>query len=222
MKKHLVPILSLVIIVIGFSTVYYMQTKENKQSLIKTQPLYVASLKAGIATQNISIDDACKKPQSLNQKTLEVPDTNFDERLKYLCEDQILSRELEAQFGTSSDYKYFLNCAKTYALEMQEMMKDLKDHYPEDYKNLNFKQEDVLLKYLRHPATAYLKAQCESKSEALYWKSISESTKVEDLQFCIQVTSECINGTTKVEDCPANFKVHHDECTKKLNSMRSH
>ena len=105
---------------------------------------------------------------------------------------------------------------------MQQLMRDLQEHYPEDYKNLNFKSEDILLKYLKHPDSAYLQVQCESKSEALYWKSLSQSDKVEDLQFCIQTTQECISGKSKPEECPTDFKKYHDECSKKFNTMKTH
>ncbi len=223
MKKYLFPALCIVLITVAFIAIFfiYKNDKAQERALISTQPFQVAALKESIIGQNIRIDDACKNPQALNQSVLQTSTISFDERLKYLCEDQILSKELESHFGNNTDYTFFLNCAKTYASEMQQIMKDLKEHYPEDYKNLNFNQSDILLKYLKHPATSILKAQCEAKSEALYWKSLSQSNKVEDLKFCIQITSECINGTTKPEECPANFKTHHDDCTKKLSNMKS-
>lgn len=223
MKKYLIPALSIIVITAAFSVVFliYKNDKKEKLALLSTQPFQIAALKESIIGQNIKIDDACMNPKILNQNVLQKSTINFDERIKYLCEDQILSKELESNFGTNTDYKFFLNCAKSYAAEMQQTMKDLKEHYPEDYKNLNFNQSDILLKYLKYPATSILKAQCESKSEALYWKSLSQSGKVEDLQFCIQITSDCISGTTPAEECPANFKTHFDECTTKLKNMRS-
>ena len=37
-----------------------------------------------------------------------------------------------------------------YSEEALKTMKDLKEHYPEEYKNLNFNQSDILLKYLKY------------------------------------------------------------------------
>lgn len=102
---------------------------------------------------------------------------------------------------------------------MQIIVQDLKEHYPEDYKALNFQQENVLLKYLKHPASVYIQVQCEAKAEALYWNSIVNSGKVEDLKFCLETLEGCVHGTTKAEECPAKFQNYYDECTAKFRKM---
>lgn len=222
MKKYLLPTLFIVLVFISIAAYLFVTNSKSNRPVIATRPLYIKNLKEGILAQNISLEDACKNPRQINKSILEITNASFEERFIYLCEDYNLSNELKENFNNNSDYKYFLNCAKNYAAQMQQVMKDLKEHYPEDYKALNFKQEEVLLRYLKHPDSAYLAVQCESKSEALYWKSISQSDKVEDLQFCIQVTQECISGKSKAEECPTNFENYNKECSKKLNKMRAH
>jgi hypothetical protein len=221
MKKILITALTLTLITITASYFYFKNKQDNRLSII-TQPLQIISLKENLTSQKINLQEACKNPNLVQIKSTHLSESEFKKRFSYLCEDEQLALILEENFNSNNDYKYFLNCAKEYATELQQVMKDLKEHYPEDYKNLNFKQGDVLLKYLKHPTSSYLMAQCESKTEALYWKSISQSNHVEDLKFCISTTEDCLSGKTKAEECPANFKNYHSDCTKKLNKMKSH
>lgn len=200
-----------------------MKSVEAKKKLIVTQPFAVASLRESLVLKNVNIEGACANPSAVSSNLIDLSNSDLKEKFTYLCEDLTIAKKLEENFSTNTDYSYFLNCAKMHATNMQQITNDLKEHYPEDYKNLNFNkenQESILLKYLKHPNTAYLMAQCEAKSEALYWKSIVNSGKVEDLKFCLQTTEDCISGKSKPEECPANFQSYHDECSKNLGGMK--
>lgn len=199
-----------------------MKSVEAKKKLIVTQPFAIASLRDSLVLKKINIEAACINPSTVSS-IVDLSNSDLKERFTYLCEDQTIAKKLEESFSTNTDYSYFLNCAKMHTTNMQQITNDLKEHYPEDYKQLNFNkenQESILLKYLKHPGTAYLMAQCEAKSEALYWRSVINSGKVEDLKFCLKITEDCISGKSKLEECPANFQSYHDECSKKLGAMK--
>lgn len=223
MKKNLILTISTVIVIFIASSYFYMKNVEAKKKLISTRPVAIASLRESLELKKVNIEEACANPSALSKGVIDLSNSDLKERFTYLCEDQTITKKLEENFSTNTDYSYFLNCAKTHTVNMQQITSDLKEHYPEDYKLLNFSkenQESVLLKYLKHPNSAYLMAQCEAKTEALYWKSIINSGKVEDLKFCLQTTEDCISGKAKVEECPANFQSYHAECSKKLNNMK--
>lgn len=203
------------------SAYFYFKNKEEKRKLVETQPLEIVSLRASLEQQGIRLEGACANPTSVNVDLSHKANFDFKQRFNYLCEDIDLAQKLDKNFSDNLDYSYFLECAKTHTANMNQITNDLKNHYPKDYKELNFNKEDILVKYLKHPKSAFLMAQCESKAEALYWKSIISSGKVEDLKFCQKITEECINGITKSEECPVNFKNYNDECTEKLNKLFS-
>lgn len=221
-KKNII-LVSIALTLTLVSVPYYVKIKENQKKLIRTRPLSITSLKDSLELKKVNIDAACIDSSILTNDVIDLSNSELKEKFTYLCEDQKMAKELEENFSTNSDYKYFLDCAKRHAANMQQITTDLKEHYTEDYKQLNFNkdnQESILNKYLKHPRASYLMAQCESKMEALYWRSIINSSKVEDLKFCQQITEDCINGKTKAEECPTNFKAHHDECVKKLGEMK--
>jgi hypothetical protein len=223
MKKNLILKISTVIFIIIASSYFYMKNIEAKKKLIVTQPVSVASLRESLVLKKVNVEGACANPSLLGKDIIDLSNPDLKTRFTYLCEDLSIAKKLEENFSTNTDYSYFLNCAKMHTTNMQQITSDLKEHYSEDYKKLNFSkenQESILLKYLKHPNTAYLMAQCEAKAEALYWRSIINSGKVEDLKFCLQTTEDCIGGKSKPEECPANFQSYHDECSKKLNSMK--
>ena len=223
LKKKNITLLSATFILALILAYFYIQTKDNNKKLIRTQPLSIISLKDSLELKKVNIDAACVDSSILTSDVIDLSNSELKERFTYLCEDQKMAKELEENFSTNSDYKYFLDCAKRHANNMQQITTDLKEHYTEDYTQLNFNkdnQEAILNKYLKHPRSSYLMAQCESKMEALYWRSIINSQKVEDLKFCQQITEDCINGKTKIEECPTNFQAHHDECVKKLGKMK--
>ena len=200
-----------------------MKNKEDKRKLVLTQPWAITSLRESLELKGIKVEEACANPASLNSEVINLENTNLNLRFSYLCEDIEIAKKLEENFSTNLEYDYFLNCAKLHATNMQQITNDLKAYYPEDYKALNFsseKQEITLVKYLKHPKSAFLMAQCESKTEALYWRSIINSSKVEDLKFCQKITEECISGAVEASECPAKFKDYHEECTEKLNKMK--
>lgn len=223
MKKNVILTFSAALVITLASVYFYMKNIEAKKKLIPTQPFAVATLRESLTLKNVSIDGACANPDALTKDIIDLSIPDLKERFTYICEDQEIAKKLEENFSSNTDYKYFINCAKTHATNMQQITADLKEHYPADYKELNFNkehQEAILMKYLKHPKAAFLMAQCESKSEALYWRSIIDSGKVEDLKFCQKITEECINGQINPEECPVNFKTYHDECVKKLDGMK--
>lgn len=223
MKKNLIIGTSVVSVIILGAVYFYFKNIEDKKKLIPTQPYAIAALRESLETKGVDIKTACENPVTLSSSVLDLSKEDLKKRFTFLCEDYEISKKLEENFGTSTDYKYFLNCAKSHFTNMQQIMSDLKEHYPADYKDLNFSkenQEKILMKYLKHPNTAYLMAQCEAKTEALYWRSIINSGKVEDLKFCVQTTEDCLGGKTKSEECPANVQAVHDECSKKLGEMK--
>ena len=223
MKKHIIISVSIAVVITSISTYFYIKNKEHKRKLIATQPWAITSLRETLEKKGIKLEGACANSNSLSKDIINLEDSDILERFTYLCEDIQKARELEENFNNNLEYNYFLNCAKVHAANMQQITDDLKAHYPHDYKELNFskeKQETILVKYLKHPKSAFLMAQCESKTEALYWRSIINSSKVEDLKFCQKITEECINGVIEVSECPINFKSYNDECTKKLNKMK--
>lgn len=223
MKKNILIALSTVIVVALASSYFYIKNKEANKKLVVTQPLFVSSLKESLEAKKINLEEACANPAGIDKDTINLANPDVKNRFTYLCEDQQIAKKLEENFSNNTDYNYFLNCAKTHTTNMLQITNDLKEYYPEDYKQLNFNkenQENILLKYLKHPKSTYLMAQCEAKSEALYWRNIINSGKVEDLKFCQQVTEDCISGKSKPEECPANFKAYHDECNNKLNKMK--
>ena len=224
MKKNIILAISIATVTTLASVYFYMANKKAQQKLIPTQPLTITSLRELLELKGVNVSAACANPTALTSDLIDFTDSDLKKRFTYLCDDQKMSKELEENFSTNSDYKYFLNCAKTHAATMQQITNDLKNHYHEDYKNLNFNKNDkenILNKYLKHPKTAYLMSQCESKAEALYWRTIISSKKVEDLKFCLEITQDCISGKTKAEECPANFKAHYDECNKKLDELKN-
>lgn len=221
MKKYIYTAIITVIIIL-ISLYFYNKYKADKRKLITTQPHAITTLRESLEKKGVKLEGACANPSSLSKDLIDLKNSDLEQRFTYLCEDIDMAKKLEENFNTNSDYSYFLNCAKTHVTNMQQITDDLKTYYPDDYKDLNFnkeKQESILMKYLKHPKSAFLMAQCESKAEALYWRSIVNSSKVEDLKFCQKITEECINGLTKPEECPANFKNYHDECTKKLKEI---
>ena len=223
MKKYIVTSVSIAVVITFISAFFNIINKERNKKLITTQPWVITSLRESIEIKGIKLEDACANSSSLSKDTINLEDSDIKQRFTYLCEDIEKARILEENFSNNLEYNYFLNCAKIHAANMQQITDDLKAHYPEDYKELNFnkeKQENILVKYLKHPKSAFLMAQCESKTEALYWRSIINSSKVEDLKFCQKITEECINGVIEASECPTNFKNYHDECTKKLNKMK--
>lgn len=223
MKKNII-ISSCVVLVVALTSVYfYKKNAEAKRKLIITRPVAIVALRESIEQKNVVLAAACSNPEALGKDIIDLSNSDLKTRFTYLCEDIELSKKLEENFNSNTDYKYFLNCAKTHAANIQQIMSDLKAHYPEDYKQLNSSkenQESILVKYLKHPKSAYLMAQCESKTEALYWRGIIDSGKVEDLKFCLQTTEDCMGGKSKPEECPANFQKYHEECTLKLNAMK--
>ena len=223
MKKNILLTVGLVSLLASISIYFYMKNIEDKKKLIPTQPHSIAAFRESLESKKINLEEACANPSIVSIAVIDFSKPDLKEKFTYLCEDREMSKKLEENFSTSTDYNYFLSCAKIHAENMQQVTKDLKEHYPEDYKLLNFSkenQESVLLKYLKHPNSAYLMAQCESKAEALYWKSVINSGKVEDLKFCMKITEDCISGKSKPEECPANFQSYHDECNKKLGGMK--
>lgn len=223
MKKNLIVTSSIAVVIALASSYFYLKNKEAKKKLIVTQPFSIAALRESLEQKHIGLEAACANPSAVTKDIIDLSNDDLKERFTYLCEDIQLAKKLEENFSSNTDYKYFLECAKIHTSNMTQITNDLKAHYPEDYKNLNFSkenQEAILLKYLKHPNSAFLMAQCEAKTEALYWSSLINSGKVEDLKFCLQVTEDCIGGKSKPEECPVNFQSYHDECTKKLNSMK--
>lgn len=224
MKKNLLIKIIVAIIIASTTTYFYIKSNQaKKKKLIPTQPFAITALRESLEVKGVNLEGACVNPLSLSKDLIDLKDSDLKERFTFLCEDIEIAKKLEENFSTNKEYKYFLNCAKTHAANMQQITDDLKAFYPEDYKQLNFnkeQQENILVKYLKHPKSAFLMAQCESKTEALYWRSIIDSGKVEDLKFCLKITEECIAGQLKGVDCPANFQVYHDECTQKLNGMK--
>ena len=222
MKKKILLASALVMLLILLGVYFYQANKEAQKKLVATQPVFIAALKEAFETKKISIAEACQNHSLIPQGLIDLSNDEQKTRFEYLCQDQKITKDLEENFGTNNDYRYFLNCAKEYSENIQQIMKDLKEHYPEDYKALNFKQENTLLKYLKHPNAAYLQVQCEAKAEALYWSSIVGSGKVEDLKFCLETLEGCVNGTTKAEECPAKFKEYYEECNSNFKKMSRH
>jgi hypothetical protein len=223
MKKNLIVTSSIAVVIALCASYFYLQNKEAKKKLIVTQPFAIAALRESLEQKHIGLEAACTNPGAVTKDIIDLSSDELKTRFTYLCEDMQIAKRLEENFATNTDYKYFLDCAKSHTANMMQMTNDLKAHYPEDYKNLNFSkdnQEAILLKYLKHPNSAYLMAQCEAKTEALYWRSIINSGKVEDLKFCLQTTEDCMGGKSKSEECPANLQNYHDECSKKLNKMK--
>lgn len=221
MKKNILLPLILSLFVIGGLTYYFVkQNQEKQKELIATQPVFVASLKEVLESKGINIEASCLNQALMPSDLIDLKNKDQKKRFDYLCEDLALYKKLEANFATSTDYTYFLECAKNYAHEMQLIQQDLKAHYPEDYQALSFKQEDTLLKYLKHPASAYLQVQCEAKAEALYWNAIVKSGKVEDLNFCIETLEGCAKGFAKADECPAKAKEYYEECNLSRKKMR--
>lgn len=220
MKKKIILAATLTIVLTLVIVYFYQANQEAKKKLIATQPVYVAALKEAFESKAINLEGACANPTLLPSETVDLKNEEQKKRFEYLCEDLKIHKGLEENFASNTDYRYFLECAQKYAKDIQQIKDDLKNHYPEDYQALNFKQEDILLKYLKHPSSAYLQVQCEAKAEALYWNSIVNSGKVEDLKFCLETLEGCVNGFTKAEECPAKFKNYYDDCTKKLNKLR--
>lgn len=223
MKKNIILKVVTALIIASASTYFYIKSDEaKKKRLLPTQPFAITALRESLEQKGVNLEGACANPASLSKDLIDLKDSDLKKRFTYLCDDIQIAKKLEENFSTNTDYVYFLNCAKAHAANMQQITDDLKTYYPDDYKELNFKekQESILVKYLKHPKSAFLMAQCESKTEALYWKSIIDSGKVEDLKFCLKITEECIGGQLKDKDCPANFKEYHDTCTKKLNGMK--
>lgn len=224
MKNKIILKVVIAVLIASASTYLYIKSAEDKKRrLAPTQPFAITTLRESLEHKGVSLEGACANPASLTKDLIDLKDSDVKERFTFLCEDIEIAKKLEENFSTNSDYKYFLNCAKMHAANMQQITDDLKAFYPEDYKQLNFSkenQETILVKYLKHPKSAFLMAQCESKTEALYWRSVIDSGKVEDLKFCLKITEECISGQLKGVDCPANFQVYHDECTQKLNGMK--
>ena len=223
MKKNLIIKITTAIIIASASLYFYIKSAEDKKKReIPTQPFSIVTLRESLELKGVNLEGACANPASLSKDLIDLSDSDLKQRFAYLCEDIEIAKKLEENFNTNTDYSYFLNCAKMHAANMQQITNDLKAHYPEDYKELNFnkeKQENILTKYLKHPKSAFLMAQCETKTEALYWRTIINSGKVEDLKFCQRITEECISGQIKPEECPANFKSYHEECTKKLKAL---
>lgn len=224
MKNKLILKVVCAVVIASASTYMYIKSDEaKKKKLALTQPFAITALRESLEHKGVNLEGACANPASLTKDLIDLKDSDLKEKFTYLCEDIEIAKKLEENFSTNTEYKYFLNCAKTHAANMQQITDDLKTFYPEDYKLLNFnkeQQENILIKYLKHPKSAFLMAQCESKTEALYWRSIIDSGKVEDLKFCLKITEECISGQLTGVDCPANFKAYHDECTQKLNGMK--
>lgn len=222
-KSIIIKIIAATLIASTTTYLYVKSDKDKKKKLAITQPFAITSLRESLEVKGVNLEGACANPTSLSKDLLDLTNSDSKQRFTYLCEDIEMAKKLEENFNTNSQYSYFLDCAKIHATNMQQITDDLKTFYPEDYKDLNFnkeKQESILVKYLKHPKSAFLMAQCESKTEALYWRSIIDSGKVEDLKFCQKITEECIQGIMKDQECPANFKSYHDECSKKLNEMK--
>ena len=223
MKKKIIISASILITLTFVSAYFYIQNKEQKRKLIITQPWDIILLRESLEKKGVILEDVCADTASLGKDKLNLENPENSRRFLYLCEDIQTFKDLEENYNTNIDYTYFLKCAKLHADNMQQISNDLKSYYPEDYKELNFnkdKQVSILGKYLKYPKSAELMAQCEAKTEALYWRSIVKSTKVEDLKFCQKITKECIDGVVEVSECPTDFKNYYGECTRKLNDMK--
>lgn len=223
MKKNVIISVSTFVVIVAASVFFYLKNEKDKRKLIPTQPVAIVELREFLEKKNVNLEGACKTPSALTKDIIDLNDADLKTRFDLLCQDIEISKKLEENFGSNTNYKYFVDCARTHSANIQQIMTDLKEHYSEDYRQVNFskeEQERILLKYLKHPKAAFLMAQCEAKSEALYWKAIAESGKVEDLKFCLQVTEDCIAGKSKPEECPVNYQAHHDECSKALNKMK--
>ncbi len=223
MKKKIIITASIVVTLTFVSAYFFIKSKEKNKKLVNTQPWDIVSLRDSLEKKGVILVDACINSASLSRDIINLENPELSQRFTYLCEDIERFKDLEVNYNTNLDYTYFLKCAKIHAENMQQISEDLKKHYPEDYKELNFnknKQESILAKYLKHPKSAELMAQCEAKTEALYWRSIVQSSKVEDLKFCQKITEECMNGIVEISECPTDFKNYHAECTKKLKEMK--
>lgn len=184
MKKNLIVTSSIAVVIALASSYFYLKNKEAKKKLIVTQPFSIAALRESLEQKHIGLEAACANPSAVTKDIIDLSNDDLKERFTYLCEDIQLAKKLEENFSSNTDYKYFLECAKIHTSNMTQITNDLKAHYPEDYKNLNFSkenQEAILLKYLKHPNSAFLMAQCEAKTEALYWSSLINSGKVEEI-----------------------------------------
>ncbi len=220
MKKKITLALASLILASLVAVYFYKKDQEAKRKLIATQPLQINALKEVFHSKSISLEGACANPTLIPKEIVNLKDEEQKQRYDYLCEDLKITRRLEENFAMNMDYRYFIECAKDYAREIQQIRDDLKAHYPADYEALNFKHEETLLKYLKHPAASYLKVQCDAKAEALYWRSIIDSGNPEDLKFCLEALEGCVKGFTKTEECPVNFGTYYDECNVKMKKMK--
>lgn len=220
-KKILIPLFAiLILLALIVSYQAFFKSPSAKKASNKNVPLYIAKLREDLENAHFIIADICKDSSSVSKKIIDLSQSSEKRRFDFLCEDEQLEKELKENFAKNKDYNYFLECAKNYAIEIQFLIDDLKNNYPEDYKNINFGQENIMLKYLKHPKAAYFKVQCENKSEELYWETIVSSKKVEDLKFCIGIMEDCINEKTDIKECPKEYLKYHKECASELDKLR--